>query len=103
MTDSPLREVYSAANTQEAHCVKGALESAGIEARVVGDHLQNAVGDLPAVSIAPQVWVRLSDWEQARQIVLARPAPANPWECPQCDEPNEGSFEICWNCQTARG
>lgn len=25
-----------------------------------------------------------------------------PWECPCCHEKNDGTFDICWNCQTER-
>lgn len=27
---------------------------------------------------------------------------AQPWECPCCHESNDGSFDICWNCQTEK-
>jgi hypothetical protein len=23
-----------------------------------------------------------------------------PWTCPCCHEPNDGTFDICWNCQS---
>lgn len=108
MKDSEVREVYSADNTQEAYLVKAALEEAGIEAHVVGDHLQNAVGDLPAVAIAPRVWVRAENFEQARKIIAEhrsrrRPesTPASGWKCAACGERNEPSFDICWKCQAA--
>jgi hypothetical protein len=30
-------------------------------------------------------------------------APAfQPWECPCCHEQNDGTFDICWNCQSER-
>ncbi len=25
-----------------------------------------------------------------------------PWTCPSCHERNDGTFDICWNCQTNR-
>jgi hypothetical protein len=28
--------------------------------------------------------------------------PFLPWECPCCHEQNDGTFDICWNCQTER-
>ena len=105
------REVYSAADTQEAHLIKAMLEEAGVEARVVGDHLQNAIGVLPAVTIASRVWVNTEDFDQARKIIADHQArrqssssatPASEWKCGKCGEPNEPSFEICWNCQAAR-
>jgi hypothetical protein len=110
MPDSELREVYSAADTQDAHFIRAALEDAGINARVVGDHLQNAVGDLPFVAIAPRVWVRSEDFDKARAIIAAHQqegrqpsaASATEWKCAECGETNEPSFEICWNCQATR-
>jgi hypothetical protein len=109
MADSEPREVYSAANAQEAHFIKTALEEAGVEAHVVGDHLQNAVGDLPAVAIAPRVWVNAENFDRARTIIADTQArhqpgatPASQWKCAGCSETNEPSFEICWNCQAAR-
>jgi hypothetical protein len=106
MADDALREVYSAANIQEAHLLRALLEAAGIEARVVGDHLQNAVGDLPAVSIAPRLWVRSESFDEARKIIqdqLTRnretAKPASKWKCGECGEWNEPSFDICWQCQ----
>ena len=24
------------------------------------------------------------------------------WQCPNCDEPLDNSFELCWKCQTSR-
>ncbi len=110
MADSELREVYSAADTQDAHFIMAALDEAGIDARVVGDHLQNAVGDLPFVAIAPRVWVRSEDFDKARAIIAARQqvgrqpnaASATEWKCAECGETNEPSFEICWNCQATR-
>lgn len=108
MADAEVREVYSARNAPEAQFIKAALEDAGIEARVVGDHLQNAVGDLPAVAISPQVWVRGEDYARAREIIHQRQTQQHPevtaaeWTCSACGEPNEPGFEICWNCQAAR-
>ena len=108
MTDSQPVEVYSAVDVPEAHLVQAMLLDAGIEARIVGDHLQGAVGDLPAVSIAPRIWVHAQNVEKARQIILAwqqekrdsRAGDASKWKCSGCGETNEPAFELCWNCQT---
>ena len=109
MMDSQPLEVYSAADLQEAHLIKNVLENAGIEARVVGDHLQGAVGDLPALGIAPRVWVNAGKFDQARKIIVDHQAscqssatPTIGWKCSDCGEPNEPSFEICWSCQSER-
>jgi hypothetical protein len=40
--------------------------------------------------------------EGARSRSDAALAAFRPWECPCCHEQNDGSFAICWNCQTER-
>ena len=112
MDDPQLNEVYAAANSQHAHLVKAALERAGIPARVVGDSLRNAAGDLPlGLPIAPRVWVQAKDSERARALIeewdRGRGASVGavteaPWTCPECGETVEGDFEVCWNCEHDR-
>jgi hypothetical protein len=105
MADSELREVYTAADTQEAHLIQTALADAGIEAHVVGDQLQYVQAVSPT---AVRVWVKTEQFDQAREII-ANHQPHAPstapvgseWNCPKCGEENEPTFEICWNCQTA--
>lgn len=112
MGDPEVVEVYSAANPVEAHAIRNLLEQAGIEARVVGDIIRMAGGELPLGQVtAPRIWVREADVGRAREIVRQYEAlrrsgapedDATPWTCPQCGEEVEGSFEICWNCQCPR-
>jgi hypothetical protein len=92
--------------------VKGALENAGIEASVVGDHLQMAVGDLPlGWPVSPRVWVRAPDAQpahaliehwQANRLQPESVSPAPPWTCPKCGETVDADFDLCWNCQHDR-
>jgi hypothetical protein len=107
VSDSEPREVFSAADAQEAHFIKAMLQEAGIEARVVGDHLQSASGELPAVTISPRIWVNADNFDQGRKIIADHQAhrqsstlSVSQWTCAECGEPNEPSFEICWSCQT---
>ena len=104
MTESRIREVYSARDHQEAHFIKTTLEDAGIEARVVEDHLQTALGDLPASAIAPRVRVRSEDADKARKIIVdwrshqgAIQEHASERICSKCSVLNEPTFEICWH------
>ena len=70
MLEPKVRELYSAADTQEAYFLKNLLADAGIESRITEDSLLNAVGDLPASAIAPRIWVRAKDFEKARTVVV---------------------------------
>ena len=110
MSEIEVVEIYSAADAQEAWLIHGKLVNAGIEARVVGDHLQNAVGDLPAVSIAPRIWVNSDEVPVAQQIIenllkelrQSKEDPGPTWSCSECSETNEPNFELCWSCQADR-
>jgi hypothetical protein len=61
--------IYSAANTQQAHLLKGLLIEQGIAAWVVNDAIQMAGGDLPlGWAAAARVVVAEQDAAQARQL-----------------------------------
>src|SRR4051812_44621270 len=62
-------EVYSAGDRIEANALCEELADAGIEAAIVGDSLQSAVGNLPFTAVGPRVWVPNSDRERARLII----------------------------------
>ncbi len=61
-------------------------------------------------SISPCVWVSDEDQTRSRAIIAEweercradRTVPRTLWKCARCDEAVEGSFDICWNCQTQR-
>ena len=104
-------EIYRAANLIEAHALRNALESSGIEARVIGDVLSTASGIPPGVETAPRIWVHDTDEHSAREIIAAwqakrdardtaRPEPA--WKCGRCGVDVDGEFELCWQCGAAR-
>jgi predicted RNA-binding Zn-ribbon protein involved in translation (DUF1610 family) len=61
--------IYSAANTQQAHLLKGLLCQSGISAWVVNDATQMAGGELPlGWTAAPRVVVSDDDALEARQF-----------------------------------
>ena len=106
MRDDHIVEVYWARNLQIAHTVRGLLESAGIEARVVGETLQGAIGELPAgPESSPRVWVKREDEERAKKICDefdAKSASGEAWVCDNCGSDVDSGFDICWNCQATR-
>jgi hypothetical protein len=70
MSESRLVEVYRAKNSVEAHLIKAALDEAGIRARVTGDMLQGAIGDIPTGWMtSPQILVMELDAARARELI----------------------------------
>lgn len=99
----PMRKVYSAANLQEAYLLLHRLQHAGIPARVLNEHAQGGLGELPFTHVYPEVWVTHdADVERARAVVTeherAGHAAASSRPCRFCREQNPGSFESCWRC-----
>ncbi|QIR15032.1 DUF2007 domain-containing protein [Shewanella aestuarii] len=89
-------------NLLQAHTWKGLLESSGISVDVRGEALMGGVGELPVDMQTVELWV---DCEQltASQALLASLDVEQPsWQCVQCHEMNDGSFELCWQCTSPR-
>lgn len=91
---------------QAAHFAN-ALRAAGIQCDVRNTNLSGAIGDIPWLECAPQVWIHDS-LDEARALVLLEeltlplPADALSWVCPQCREAIEPQFAACWNCGALR-
>lgn len=99
-----MQQLYQAADRIEAQLLRDLLDRHHIEARVFGDYLSGAAGELPA-DVYPTVWViedhdlpraqtLLNDWLAENQ---AR-ATAASWVCRGCGELVDGSFDLCWRC-----
>jgi hypothetical protein len=106
-----MKKIYTAMNPTDAHLLKGALKSEGIEAAVQGEFLWIARGEVPITTdTAPSVWViDDSDYERAMEVVKAFQSseeiggPENEeWKCENCNEINEGQFTECWKCGASR-
>lgn len=98
--------IYRAANSTEAHLLKGLLEQHGILVRIFGDGLSSGVGELPVDVMQVELQVKRGYRQLARQLILEyesraceNGAGAALWTCSQCNEENPTAFDICWNCQ----
>ena len=96
-----MKRVYNAENIFDAQLLCDWLEQEGIAAKVHGQMLAGAVGELPA-DTRPSVWIEdAALHERARQIVRAfeqNHAGGADWTCRQCGEINGPAFETCWQC-----
>lgn len=102
-----MQKLYSAANLPDAYLLLHRLEQAGIEARVLNEHAQGGLGEIPFTHAYPEVWlVDPDDLGRARDIVSdyeRREVATNPWTCRACNEENPGGFEVCWRCGAGVG
>jgi len=89
---------------QAAHYAN-ALQAAGIRCEVRNTALAGAIGDIPWLECAPQLWIHDPLEEtRARQLLieLAAPPHAPAWRCSGCGETIEPQFGACWRCGAAR-
>jgi hypothetical protein len=67
--------------------------------------LASAIGDIPWLECAPQLWV-IDDLDEGRaRLLLAelhRAQAGPPWTCATCGELLEAQFGQCWKCGSAR-
>jgi hypothetical protein len=104
---SPIK-LYACRDGMEADLLRSLLIDRGIGARVLGEILGAALGELPpSTETLPAVWVNEAQSQQAMKVLheflgTRSEEGGDPWTCTNCGEDVEGQFAICWNCQTPR-
>lgn len=81
------------------------LRAAGIRCELRNTALSGAVGEIPFLECAPQLWIeRDVDEARAREILhqLQRPVAGPGWHCERCGEYSEPQFGACWQCGAER-
>lgn len=63
-----MQTAYNAANAVDAQMICDVLRQEGIECHILGEHLQGAVGELPALSMV-RVQVPVAQLERARALI----------------------------------
>ncbi|MDP6097076.1 MAG: DUF2007 domain-containing protein [Gammaproteobacteria bacterium] len=96
--------VFEHENKAILHSAKNLLELNGIECLIKNEHSATAGGNLGITNTAAELWIlNAADAEMASSIIDKEilNAPSKPsWTCQQCNEENDGSFEVCWKCQS---
>lgn len=89
-----------------AGLLKERLVAEGIQCLLRNDKLSSAIGEIPFIECAPELWVIDAEtWPRARMLLdqwLAEEVTAEEWTCPTCNELIEGQFDRCWSCNTER-
>lgn len=82
--------------------VKTALESQGIPCFIKNEFASGAIGELSPFDAWPEVWLSDEEWQQRAEKIIAALSPSSSeqpqWHCKNCNETNEGAFELCWQC-----
>lgn len=98
-----MKLVYTNPNGALVGSARNILEDAGIAVTLKHEHSGGYPGLL---GVYPELWV-VNDSDQQRAIQLIEsalsPADAEEWLCGHCNEKNDASFELCWNCKRDKG
>ncbi|MBS1134653.1 MAG: hypothetical protein H6R02_1794 [Burkholderiaceae bacterium] len=92
------------------HLVQGtiwaeSLRAAGIRCVLRNTTLSGAMGEIPFLECAPQLWIeRDTDEARALEILhqLRHPVHGPQWRCECCGELSEAQFGACWQCGASR-
>lgn len=81
------------------------LRAAGVRCELRNTTLSGAIGEIPFLECAPQVWIE-RDADEARALEILRelrtPRAGPGWHCSQCGEACEPQFGACWRCGVPR-
>ncbi len=100
-----MKLIYTHENMAVVHSAKNILEMNGIECHLKNEH-GNTMGAEFGMSNLVEIWLlNADDYDKALSIIeseITNPVEKNKWICDNCKDENEGSFQICWKCQTER-
>lgn len=111
MPDVDLKYLTAYHNPGEAAIIQSRLENSGIRCYIEGGltgvtlsgMLSNATGGVKILVESRHLTVARQLYREAlAELEQLRNAPVQPWQCPECSEPVEGNFDLCWNCGTVR-
>ena len=92
-------------NSLHASIWADTLRAAGIRCELRNMALSGALGEIPCLECAPQLWIaRDHEESRAREILqqLKRPMQGPLWMCTECGEYSEPQFGGCWQCGAVR-
>jgi len=97
---------FSIADHTQAGLLKELLEHEGVACVIRNEQLFSALGEIPFLECAPELWVVDDEiWPRAKSLLenwLKAEANAETWTCHSCGEQLEGQFGACWKCGRER-
>lgn len=98
---------FSFQDRLQAGLIKEILTQEGINCILRNDQLSAAIGEIPFVECAPELWLIDDEtFPRARLLLKAwlqnNTTTESPWQCPGCREWIDGQFGACWSCGTLR-
>ena len=100
-----MKMVYTNANRFIVGNAMNILESHGLDVVLKNEFASSAIGEVSPFDTWVEIWVR-NDADYSKAVAILGSAlsaeDAIEWQCNQCKEMNDASFEMCWKCQNER-
>lgn len=96
-----MKKLFTHENRMIVFNLKNVLQAEGIETIVVNEFAAGGAGDLATFDTWPELWIEdETRLEQAQAIIqdIQTNTRTDDWFCQHCQERNDASFQICWNC-----
>jgi len=98
-----MKLVYTHENRLMVLNVRNILSDYGIDVVVNKEYASSAAGGLAPIDTWPEVWiVNDDDFDSSMNIIssLDIKLKAAMWECRECLEMNDETFDYCWKCRS---
>ena len=101
----PVKLVYTNENRFLVLNAQNLVLDAGIAVILKNEFVGGGSGELSPFDTWLELWV-IDDSNCSAAVNIIESAFSNSnkieWQCNKCNEVNDASFEICWNCQTEK-
>lgn len=100
-----MKLIYSNENQFLVNNAKNILENNNIEVTLKNEFSSGAAGVLAPFDTWVELWVINDEDQQKASICLEnalKQQGEHDWFCQQCQEKNDASFDLCWQCQNEK-
>ncbi|MDC0239445.1 DUF2007 domain-containing protein [Candidatus Thioglobus sp.] len=100
-----MKLVYTHENRLIVLNVRNILSDHGIEVVLNNEYASSAAGGLAPIDTWPEVWIANDDdFGSSMKIIdsLDVELMTVMWQCRECLEKNDETFDYCWNCKRDR-
>lgn len=101
-----MKKVYSHYERFMVWQVKQVLDDNDIPCFIKNEFAIGAMGELAPQDAMPEIWLHDEQWLPKAEKLIAQVQPSTEnkpqWYCSHCQELNEGTFELCWQCGSIR-
>ncbi len=96
-----MKKLYTHENRIIIFNLKNVLEDEGIAVVILNEFASGGAGDLATFDTWPELWIEdETRFDRAESVLnnIVFHSKDDYWYCRGCQEKNDISFELCWNC-----